>query len=213
MEPTISNFQSKDYSLEFERVQMLNELFDDNMPSLWRKRNKERQVREGDIAMLHWSDTEEVYNHYTGKYEMRKVVRYRVGVVKFLSKTNALELCPTGKTFVNIAHQCNPAVIAPIELDWQQVAKDLLAMKDRKAQERIEEERRIEEARKAEQERLRLEEERQRKYEEERQAEEERRNAPAGITVGQYEELLARLDALEDEVRHNCVRYRDPLEE
>lgn len=193
---------------QFEHIRQLTTVVTGQQ--LWRKRGE--LAKEGDICIAKYIDDSEQWDSYYGRYVKRRQTKYLVGVLDMSKKCGQLVLFTDMNHYSTI---CIPDGIPAYALQID--AEDLQRRYDRHVEqecirreaEEQERQRRIEQE--AEQKRL-AEEERQRQIEEERAKEEQRLSAPANITVRQYEELLRRIEALEDEV-NNCIHYRNPEEE
>lgn len=191
-----------------------------------RDKSENQQFEDGDLCILRFKTGETVYNNYKRCYEYKTVTHTMI--VSFVSKTQLNGYAeyklrkPNGSTYTMADYTSGFA------LYHLEISRDFYESEWKKFKKAEEEKRLAEEAAYKEQQRIKKEEE-AKKLEEERilqqqreeeaarmlQMENERRAQTMTITVGEYEDLLSKLEELSSRISYvedNMV-YRHRWEE
>lgn len=214
---------------EYSKNELMNMrvMFDGRKLYSLRDKSENQQFEEGDLCVLRFKLRETVYNEYKRQYDFDKSVTHTI-IVSFISKTQwngYIEYKlrePNGNTFTMSDYTTG------FGLYHLKISKEFYESEWKKFKKAEEEKRLAEEA--AEKERLRIKKEEEAKKMEEEwllekqreeeaarmlQMENERRSQTMTITVGEYEDLVSKLEELSSRISYvedNMV-YRHRWEE
>lgn len=215
---------------EYSKNELMNMrvMFDGRKLYSLRDKSENQQFEEGDLCVLRFKLRETVFNEYKRQYEFDKIVTHTI-IVSFISKTQWNGYVeyklrePNDNTFVMSDYTTG------FGLYHLEISRKFYESEWKKFKKAEEEKRLAEEAAYKEQQRIKKEEE-AKKLEEERilqqqreeeaarmlQMENERRSQTMTITVGEYEDILSKLNDLASRIEYmedNMVyRYRSEEE-
>ena len=189
-------------------------MFDGKKLYSLRDKSENQQFEEGDLCILRFKSRETVFNDYKRCYEYDKTVT-RTIIVSFVSKTQCngyvnYEFCKTNGSMFIMSDYTSGFGLYHFE-----ISREFYESEWKKFKKAEEEKRLAEEAAYKEQQRIKKEEE-AKKMEEERilqqqreeeaarmlQMEDERRSQIMIITVGEYEDLLSKLEELSSRISY-----------